>query len=780
MTFSAAADRGSNMADILNITTPITPKDYQMPKYGQNQQTDVAGQVFNLGDQTKIVKTNSRTDEYAEQDLKDLGLAMPKSSLELGNVSGTLDVVKELLSTKAFEAISSRGDEDALKKLTEFAEEVILTPDNLENDIVNQQKNATIFSGKLWDALRYLTKSASSEDFSQAVLDFAKASANNAAKEEILSSLSSNFKYLSKELAPNKAVAEELMKASEALAGPDIARNYQALKSTLIKLVNYTSESLLLDNRTQNLLPLIIHTMSRYNDDPSALKRSFETLLNIFDNINFGEKTLKEVNKLLSDVNTENINMNLSHEKASGDIKQDSSADFYTPPQNADSTNSTRQNTDGTWDAAGENTQNTPASYGTGYRNAHEGNNGEILQNRGFSDNAANEEVYGYSGDPVRNTGRAVSEGQPDIRSGDAGLREALNTKLRNARSHADDPSYSYTKADTPQGKVRASLEKLFDDFILKANLPSDVKAASVINKSVIAEQQQLDQTAKLLTIGIQNMSSRVDTARLKDVLSSIDPHNGSESIKLVLASVTPNTPAMADALDSVIAHYDKTGDLSDLINRLGHILDSVDDTDKKIAMVQVLNETLSDMAKESGSNYSPPTSLDTLADFLVKNINDAALQSLTSMNRGDMVQNMLINPGAFNPLMHFFVPLDAYGMRAFGEIWVDKNDGRDPRISSSFDGEDVNHIFMCFDIENIGYFEMEMFAKGKNLSVMLLCPEGTESTFKPMAAAVPRIAAASGYSASAAIVDTLYRKRDLNTVFPDLNKRKGNLDAKA
>ena len=150
------------MADILNITTPITPKDYQMPKYGQNQQTDVAGQVFNLGDQTKIVKTNSRTDEYAEQDLKDLGLAMPKSSSELGNVSGTLDVVKELLSTKAFEAISSRGDEDALRKLTEFAEEVILTPDNLENDIVNQQKNATIFSGKLWDALRYLTKSASS------------------------------------------------------------------------------------------------------------------------------------------------------------------------------------------------------------------------------------------------------------------------------------------------------------------------------------------------------------------------------------------------------------------------------------------------------------------------------------------------------------------------------------------------------------------------------------------------------------------------------------------
>ena len=624
------------MANILNITTPVTPKDYQMPKYNQGQQTGASGEVFNLGDQTKVIKTNNRSEEYAEQDLKDLELATPSSAGGTGGVSDTLDAVKELLGKAAFAALSEKGDTAALNKLTEFAEEVILTPDDLVSDLNNQQQNATIFSGKLWDTLRLLAKGSNSEDMFSAVLDFAKAAANNAQKNEILSSLSANFKYLSEELAPSKAVSEELMKASEALASPDAARNYQALKSTLVQLINYTGESLLLDNKTQNLLPLIIHNMSRYSDDPSALRQSFDTLLNIFDNINFGENTLSAL------------------------------------------------------------------ASASGAENA--------------------------------------------------------------------DPS-----------SIRSALEKLFDNFILKSDLPADVKASSVIDNSVIAEQNRLDNTANLLAIGIKNMAARLDTVRLKNTLSGIDPENGSASIKLALASVTPNTPAMADALDTIIANYDKTGDLAGLIDRLGTILNGIEDVDKKIPLAQVLNQALSKLAQEAGSNYSPPTSLDTLADFLVKNINDTTLQSLVSMNQNDIARTMLTNPGVFNPLMHFFVPLDAYGMRAFAELWVDKNaDRQEVPLTGEGGDEDTNHIFMCFDIENVGYFEMEMFAKGSNLSVMLLCPEGTEQTFEPLKQAVPRIAAASGYTVGATIIDTLYRKRDLNAVFPSLRKNRGSFDAKA
>ncbi|MBQ8568890.1 MAG: hypothetical protein IJ446_06710 [Oscillospiraceae bacterium] len=628
------------MANILQITTPIAPKDYQLPNR-QTQQLQNPDQVFNLGDQTQIVKTNDRTEDYNEQNLKDTLLNMPSSAGGAGGVSSAIDMAKELLGKATLAALRESGNEDTLNKLTEFAEEVILSPEKLMQDLVNQQEGATIYGGKMWDALRSMLKTlggSSSEDLKAAITDFAKASANNAAKGEILDSLSANFKFLSEKLAPSKAVADELMKASEALKGPDAARNFLAIKSTLVQLVNYTNESLLLDNNSQNLLPLIIHNMSRYSDNPAALKESFSAILNIFENMNF-----------------------------------------------------------------------TP---------------GELQMLAG-------------------KTGAAGA----DINS------------------------------------IREALAKLFDKHILSSDMPQEVKNASLMSSAELDRQNHLESMKNLLTLGIKNMSERLDAERLKNTLSGLDPNKGTESVKLALASMTPNTPAMADALDAIIGDFEESGDLQALVDRLADIIDSIEDMDKKFPLAQSLNSSLEVLAEKQGVNYKPPTSMDMLADFLVKNLNDKTLQSMISANRSDMVQSMLTSPGVFSPLIHIFAPLDAFGMRAFAEMWIDRNadkswDRTEKDIAEG--GGETSHLFMCFDMEDIGYFELEMYAKDTNLSVMLLTPEGMERTFAPLKAAVPRIAANSGYTVGTTIVEPLYQKRNLNSIFPQLNERRGNLNAKA
>lgn len=628
------------MANILQITTPIAPKDYQLPNR-QTQQLQNPDQVFNLGDQTQIVKTNDRTEDYNEQNLKDTLLNLPSSAGSAGGVSSAIDIAKELLGKATIAALRESGNEDTLNKLTEFAEEVILSPEKLMQDLVNQQEGATIFGGKMWDALRSMLKTlggSSSEDLKAAITDFAKASANNAAKGEILDSLSANFKFLSEKLAPSKAVADELMKASEALKGPDAARNFLAIKSTLVQLVNYTNESLLLDNNSQNLLPLIIHNMSRYSDNPAALKESFSAILNIFENMNFTQGELQML--------------------------------------------------------AGK-------------------------------------------------TGAAGA----DINS------------------------------------IREALAKLFDKHILSSDMPQEVKNASLMSSAELDRQNHLESMKNLLTLGIKNMSERLDTERLKNTLSGLDPNKGTESVKLALASMTPNTPAMADALDAIIGDFEETGDLQALVDRLADIIDSIEDMDKKFPLAQSLNSSLEVLAEKQGVNYKPPTSMDMLADFLVKNLNDKTLQSMISANRSDMVQSMLTSPGVFSPLIHIFAPLDAFGMRAFAEMWIDRNadkswDRTEKDIAEG--GGETSHLFMCFDMEDIGYFELEMYAKDTNLSVMLLTPEGMERTFAPLKAAVPRIAANSGYTVGTTIVEPLYQKRNLNSIFPQLNERRGNLNAKA
>lgn len=628
------------MANILQITTPINPKDYQLPNR-HTQQLQNPDQIFHLGDQTQIVKTYDRTEDYNEQDLKDTLLNMPHNTGGAGDVSSSIDVVKELLNRSALAALRESGSEDTLNKLTEFAEEVILSPERLLQDLMNQQQNATIFGGKMWDALRSMLKTlagSGSEDFKAALMDFAKASANNAAKDEILNSLSANFRFLSEKLAPSKAVAEELMKASEALKGPDAARNFLAIKSTLVQLVNYTGESLLLDNKNQNFLPLIIHNMSRYSNNPGAMKESFSALLNIFENMEFSPAELAML----------------------------------------------------------------------------------------------------------------------------AGKTGAENSSV---------------------ASVREALARLFDKHILSSDMPQEIKNASLMSSAELDRQNHLESMTKLLTLGIKNMSERLDAERLKNTLSGIDPENGTEAVKLALASMTPNTGAMSDALDALIGDFEESGDLQALVDRLSEILESIEDMDKKFPLAQSLNSSLELLAQKQGVNYKPPTSMDMLADFLAKNLNDKTLQSMIAANRTDMIQSMLSSPGVFSPLIHIFAPLDAFGMRAFAEMWIDRNadkswDRTEKDIAEG--GGETSHLFMCFDMEDVGYFELEMYAKDTNLSVMLLTPEGMESTFAPLKAAVPKIAANSGYTVGTTIVEPLYQKRNLNSIFPQLNERRGNLNAKA
>ena len=50
------------MSDLLNITTPVAPKNYDFSPKNNPQQTQT-DQVFNLGDTTKVQKSTERDQE---------------------------------------------------------------------------------------------------------------------------------------------------------------------------------------------------------------------------------------------------------------------------------------------------------------------------------------------------------------------------------------------------------------------------------------------------------------------------------------------------------------------------------------------------------------------------------------------------------------------------------------------------------------------------------------------------------------------------------------------
>ncbi len=628
------------MADLIQITTPAATRDYTSHNQNnrqQNIQQNPTGQVFDLGNQTQVVKTNDRSQDQAQQNLKDEGgsVLMRSAADAVKNPSSALNTAKALISRETISLIRETGDSETLGKLTEFASEVMLTPESLSGDMAAQQKGATIFGDKLWSVLKSLVDISGSEALTEGVADFAKAAADLSAKDEILRSLSSNFKYLASEAAPSKAVADELLAASKALSGSDAAANFTALKPTLLKLLNYTEKSLLLNDNTKNLLPLIVHSMSRYNDSPGALKESFESLLKLTESLNLSESQLN--------------------------------------------------------------------ALGTG---------GE---------------------------------------------------------------------------KLADMLTKLFDGYVMKNEYISpEAKQSALLDPAAAQSEAQMHSSVNLLAAGAKHMAGRIPADVLMNNLSSIDFTEGAEALRKALGSVLPNTPAMRNALQSLFNDLEATGDLDAMVNRLNIILENIDagDSENMIQLAQGMNTALETMASSGRYTCSAATSMETLADFLTKNINNSFLHSLSGMNQGDMVQNLLTAPGVFTPLLHQFVPLDAFGIRAFGEMWIDPN--ADELVEStknkrgvSGSDESGNHMFLCFDVEDTGYFELEIYEKDKNMSVMLLCPDKLESVFVPIRETIPKIAAENGYKVTASIVEGIKAKRTLDQVFPKLSEQRTGLNVK-
>ncbi|MGN1089854.1 MAG: hypothetical protein ACI4Q6_05580 [Huintestinicola sp.] len=625
------------MADLINLTSPVAPRDYASNQQNnnnrqQNVQQNTSGQVFDLGTQNTVIKTNNRSEDHAERDLKDSGSALIRSGSDIvKNPSSALNTAKALLSRETLSLIRESGDGESLGKLTEFASEVMLTPKTLSGDMAAQQKESTIYGDELWKKLNMLSEMSGSKTFSDALAEFAKAAANLSAKDEILHSLAANFRYLASEAAPGKAVADELMAASRALSGADAAQNFAALKGTLIKLLGYTEKSLLLNDDTQNLLSLIVHSMSRYTDSPDALKGSFRTLLALTDGMELSEEQLN--------------------------------------------------------------------ALGTG--------------------------------------GKSISE----------------------------------------------MLSKLFDKYISgNDHFSPDAKQAAMLNGDFAKAEAAMRSNVNLLAAGARHMAERIPSDVLMKNLSSIDFTEGADALAKALGAVIPNTPAMRAALQSLFDELESTGNLDKMVDQLNTILENIGDKNAESMMhlAQGLNTALSEMAASGRYSCSAATSMEILADFMTKNINSSFLHSLSGLDQSDMIQNMLTAPGVFTPLIHQFVPLDAFGLKAFGELWVDPKADRELDGVGSKDGsENGSHMFLCFDIEDMGYFELEIYEKEKNLNIMLFCPEDTAGTFASIRKTIPQIAAANGYKVVSSTVDTVRSKRTLDQVFPKLNDQRSSLNVK-
>lgn len=661
------------MAQIPQINNPITAKNYNYSSRPMDPNTEPFDIVKLTGVQGSGNSSASGTRSRLEMGNREL---IPLQVQVAKDPTLAVETLKDLLNIEVLNQALINGHTELYGKLEDLAASLYVKPEELVEEIQNQEQQNTMFSGhEFYDVLREVAKTTTDPTTKELIGNLLKSINFAQNKNEILGALRANMKFLSEYFSPNEKLSAKLLNLSQEWGADDAEKYFDYLKGETLTVLKDVSGSLLNDERTQMLIPLIVHNLSRYNNSPYMCKEYFSLLMSRISSGTLRESLKNSFNRLYSAIfNKEKMTSPQNQQGRTTEEQTVPLANYTTnSSQNQPlSGNSTEKNSTFTADSdkIQRNDENTPAE---------------------ISENAEDEldvpELTGYH--------RYLNESMS---------QKSFMTLLRQSGYNIEQQLAAYSR-----GKQTGfqTLENLV--------------------KGLFAE----DETGEYA----QQFSQ--DFSKLHTIQEVIDKLN--EMLRAM-----PDMP---------------------IRERLyGAFVDVID----KMALKNELPQ----------HGVRPPVSstLDSLTDFIQENINHPALKSLDSFNAANLLQSLLNAPGVFTPLAHYILPLDVDGTKAFGELWVD-NDENNPNNTP---GTQRNyHLFLTFDIESIGRFEVDLYALGDEVNLALLYPPRFEKQIEPMKDRINKVVRNVGYTTRTFETAPLKTPHNLTEIFPKILDKRTTLNTR-
>ena len=287
---------------------------------------------------------------------------------------------------------------------------------------------------------------------------------------------------------------------------------------------------------------------------------------------------------------------------------------------------------------------------------------------------------------------------------------------------------------------------------------------------------ENLSDEAYISDIGLQN-------ADFSEYIT--DLHSGSEDGLSLIKNLMTGLIADDDLSLMLSTQFNQISSMGELVDFLNGFLEMMPEGNLRDGVFEVMDETVQVLAEtdpfmeaEAAKKQGGASSIRALTDFVAKNINHPALKSIDSFNASNLLQSMINAPGVFTPLAHYILPIQVEDTRAFGELWVDNDD--DSGVTGSGGGQKHYHLFLTFDVDTFGRFEVDVYASDKTASVSLLHPVSFGKNIEGLINKINRIAAGSGYSISNFETGILKAPHNLSQIFPKLNERRAGLNVQA
>jgi hypothetical protein len=753
------------MPGIPQITTPITGKGFSSGTLNEKQSSG-AGEPFDIIQLTRpdtiesvVLRAQGSDDKTAskesKQDFLPLSVRTPKDP------TMAVESLKQLISADLMAVAKSGGYTELYGDIEDLMKSLFLRTDDLLPEILTQEKQTTMFTGdKLFDLLRQLAFTAektSNTEMQGAIGQFLKSLNFLKGRDEILNALSSNLRFLSHYFRANKNMSADLKLLGEQWGGADAPKYFTLLKNETLSLLKNVSESLLNNDRTQALIPLIIHNISRYNTNAAMVADTFSTLMTFVS----GQQT----RSLL----TEAFDAFIQQFLPSGNGGDSGRANLN--PANA-------QNPAPNPNLPNANTNANPAAEG---QNNPRGN----MTAAGQAANAANTgqtAQAGHAGQPVS---PFITQNAPaNLPQTAAYIGEVLAdvTFLRSALAQPQD-------------------QLMFGEFLPQSALGGEVNPPSTQAQTAQIPPELLQSLQNRLSgiaVAYENGWLREGSAALGAVLDQliIDPDmkyrsvNDSDDLATLEAVKTymnviianlPNNPAsfaLRDTFEIILRQMIANGEL--LSGNLPDGSSGANENGKTAADPSLFydqNAEALPQDKNAGVERTQ-SALDQLVAFVERNIDHTAMKTINNYNASNLLQSLINAPGVFTPLAHFIIPLQIEDTRAFGELWVDNDEEGDKAGGAS--GSRGYHLFLTFDVDGVGRFEIDLAAAEENVSMALYHPASFAEKVPDIVSSVNRVVAQLGYRTKNFTTGTLIKPRNLTQVFPDITERRRGFNVKA
>ena len=298
------------MPDIPQITNPITSKNYNY----SSRQTDPSTAPFDIVQLTQVDSSEASPDKQARSQLN-LGQheIIPLSVQVARDPTLAVEMLKDLLNTEILNQALVSGHTEFYAKLDKLAKHLYLSPENITEEIINQEKQNTMFSGKeFYNILREIAKTTTNQDVKDAIGALLKSLNFAQNKNEILGALSANIKFLSEYFSPNEQLSNKLAELSVQWGASDANEYFELLKTQTLAILKDVSTSLLNDEKTQTLLPMIVHNLSRYNTNSYLIKENFNYLLTLIPSNTLSEALKNAFTHLIKELYPDNALSNPS------------------------------------------------------------------------------------------------------------------------------------------------------------------------------------------------------------------------------------------------------------------------------------------------------------------------------------------------------------------------------------------------------------------------------------------------------------------------------------